>query len=118
MPANVDAQELNLKYDLATRELNPGPFAPAAECMTTDHQGTDIYIYIYIYIFIYIYIYIYLYGKRYYIYIYILITVGHLLAEEIMDSSMKFNLNFELFYTFKLTSWKICLAYIYIYIYI
>ena len=35
LPASVEARELNLNYALATGKLNPGPFAPAAECMTT-----------------------------------------------------------------------------------
>ena len=35
LPASVEARELNLKYARATRELNSGPFAPAAECVTT-----------------------------------------------------------------------------------
>ena len=34
LPINVEARELNLKYARATGELNPGPFAPAAECIT------------------------------------------------------------------------------------
>ena len=35
LPASVEAKELNLKYALATGELNPGPLAPAAKCITT-----------------------------------------------------------------------------------
>ena len=35
LPASVETQELNLKYARVTGELNPGSFAPAAECLTT-----------------------------------------------------------------------------------
>ena len=35
LPISVEARELNLKYARATGELNPGLFAPAAECVTT-----------------------------------------------------------------------------------
>ena len=35
LPVSEEARELNLKYARATRELNPGPFALADECITT-----------------------------------------------------------------------------------
>ena len=38
LPARVEARELNLKYARATGELNPGPFAPATESVTTRIQ--------------------------------------------------------------------------------
>ena len=45
LPACVEARELNLKYARATGELNPGPFAPAAECVTTrPPRPVDIYV--------------------------------------------------------------------------
>ena len=44
-----------------TGELNPGPFAPAAECVTTRPPRPVIYIYIYIHIYYIYYIYIHIY---------------------------------------------------------
>ena len=35
LSASVEAQELNLNCTRATGKLNSGPFAPAAECVTT-----------------------------------------------------------------------------------
>ena len=35
LPASEEARELKLKYDRATAKSNPGPFALAAECITT-----------------------------------------------------------------------------------
>ena len=35
LPASVETRELNLKFGRAPGELKPGPFAPAAECVTT-----------------------------------------------------------------------------------
>ena len=58
LPAIVEARELNLKYARATGKLNPGPFAPAAECVTTRPPRRQYIQYIYIYRQIYIYIYI------------------------------------------------------------
>ena len=40
LPVSVEARELNLKYARATGELNLGPFAPAAECVTTRPPST------------------------------------------------------------------------------
>ena len=37
--ASVAARELNLKYARATWELNPGPFAPAAESVGDEGGG-------------------------------------------------------------------------------
>ena len=39
LPATVEVRELNLKYDRVNGELNPRPFALAAEFIPLDHQG-------------------------------------------------------------------------------
>ena len=39
LPASVKARELNLKCVRKIGELNPGPFTPSAECVTTRPTG-------------------------------------------------------------------------------